>query len=120
MEDSKEKNRTIRLMTCFSCGAKAPIWALLAAIGSMVGAAGDLFVFSIYLGGIACAIIFALFMKLFSKDQYVSPFIMELPAYHLPQFRNVMKHTILTKGVCISLLKIFVSRHIQRDNQEKS
>ena len=92
LEDEREKNRTIRLMTCFSCGAKAPIWALLAGVGAMAGFAGDIFVFTIYLGGIACAIIFALFMKLFSKDQYVSPFIMELPAYHMPQARNVGAH----------------------------
>lgn len=92
LEDEREKNRTIRLMTCFSCGAKAPIWALLAAVGSLAGFAGDIFVFTIYIGGIACAVVFALFMKLFSKDQYVSPFIMELPSYHLPQARNVGAH----------------------------
>ena len=89
LEDEKEKNRTIRLITCFSCGAKAPIWALLATVGTLAGFAGDLFVFSIYLGGIAMAVIYALFMKIFSKDQYVSPFIMELPSYHMPQPRNV-------------------------------
>ena len=92
LENEREKNRTIRLMTCFSCGAKAPIWTMLAAVGALAGMDGGLFLFIIYLGGIACAIIFALFMKLFSKDQYVSPFIMELPSYHLPQFRNVMAH----------------------------
>ena len=92
LENEKEKNRTIRLITCFSCGAKAPIWTMLAAVGVLGGFSGDLFVFTIYLGGIACAIIYALFMKLLSKDQYVSPFIMELPTYHLPQFRNVMAH----------------------------
>ena len=92
LENEKEKNRTIRLMTCFSCGAKAPIWALLGAIGTWAGMDGGLFVFSIYVGGIAVAIVLALFMKLFSKDTYVSPFIMELPSYHLPQFRNVMAH----------------------------
>ena len=92
LEDNKEKRRTIRLMTCFSCGAKAPIWAMLAAVGVLAGFDGGLFLFVIYVGGIACAIIFALFMKLFSKDQYVSPFIMELPAYHIPQARNVLAH----------------------------
>ena len=92
LEDEREKRRTIRLMTCFSCGAKAPIWTMLAAVGVLGGFDGGLFLFVIYMGGIASAIIFALFMKLFSKDQYVSPFIMELPAYHLPQFRNVMAH----------------------------
>ena len=92
LEDSREKNRTIRLMTCFSCGAKAPIWTMLAAVGALAGFNSGLFVFIIYLGGISAAIIFALFMKLFSKDQYVSPFIMELPAYHAPQARNVAAH----------------------------
>ena len=92
LENEKEKNRTIRLITCFSCGAKAPIWTMLAAVGVLGGFSGDLFVFTIYIGGIAAAVVYALFMKLLSKDQYVSPFIMELPAYHAPQFRNVMAH----------------------------
>ncbi len=93
LEDQKEKNRTIRLLTCFSCGAKAPIWALLAATASFLGFGyGDVFVFTIYIGGIALAIILAIFMRLFSRDRYVSPFIMELPAYHMPQARNVGAH----------------------------
>lgn len=90
IEDNKERNRVIRLITCFSCGAKLPMWTVLANMAVMWGFSGDLFVFTIYAGGIAAAIIFAIFMKLCSKDQYVSPFIMELPAYHIPQFRNVM------------------------------
>ena len=115
LEDEREKNRTIRLMTCFSCGAKAPIWALLAGVGAMAGFAGDIFVFTIYLGGIACAVIFALFMKLFSKDQYVSPFIMELPAYHMPQARNVgahlwekFKHYLIKAGTIIAACTIVI------------
>ena len=115
LEDEREKNRTIRLMTCFSCGAKAPIWALLAGVGAMAGFAGDIFVFTIYLGGIACAVIFALFMKLFSRDQYVSPFIMELPAYHLPQARNVfahlwekLKHYVIKAGTIIAACTIVI------------
>lgn len=90
LEDEKEKNRTIRLITCFPCGAKAPIWTLLATIGSLSIGLGDLFVFTIYLGGVALAVILAILMKIFSKNKYVSPFIMELPSYHSPQFKNVM------------------------------
>ncbi len=93
IENDVEKNRTIRLMTCFSCGAKAPIWALLAGVASACGYGyGDVFVFTIYIGGIALAIILAIFMRVFTKDKYVSPFIMELPQYHLPQARNVGAH----------------------------
>ncbi len=92
LEDEKEKRRTIRLMTCFSCGAKAPIWTLLAGVGTWAFGFGDVFVFTIYIGGIALAIIYALLLKMFSKDTYVSPFIMELPAYHIPQPKNVLAH----------------------------
>ncbi len=93
IENETEKNRTIRLMTCFSCGAKAPIWALLAAVAYACGYGyADIFVFTIYVGGIALAVILAIFMRVFTKDKYVSTFIMELPQYHLPQGRNVRAH----------------------------
>lgn len=91
LETEKEKNVVIRLMTSFSCGAKAPIWALLGGVfATALSVPGDIFVFSIYLIGILCAIIFAIFMKLFSKDQYVSPFIMELPSYRRPSLRTTV------------------------------
>lgn len=91
LEDEKERDMTIRLAPFFSCGAKAPIWALLATVvaGSFLG---DVFVFSIYLLGIVVAILVAMIIKLFSKTYEVPPFIMELPAYHTPQFKNLMAH----------------------------
>lgn len=91
LEDEKERDLTIRLTPFFSCGAKAPIWALLATCvaGSFLG---DVFVFSIYLLGIAIAIISALVIKAFSKHYEVPPFIMELPAYHRPQVKNLLAH----------------------------
>lgn len=91
LEDERERDMTIRLTPFFSCGAKAPIWAMLAVAvaGSFLG---DVFVFSIYLLGIVVAIVAAIVMKAFSKNYEVPPFIMELPAYHAPQFRNVVAH----------------------------
>lgn len=117
IEDKKERNLIIRLMTCFSCGAKAPIWALLAAIPAWAGLAiqGDLFVFTIYLGGIASAVVFALLLKIFSRDAYVSPFIMELPSYHLPQGRNVgaylwekLKHYLIKAATIIAASMVVI------------
>ncbi|MCM1259757.1 MAG: ferrous iron transporter B [Prevotella sp.] len=91
LEDEKERDLAIRLSPFFSCGAKAPIWAMLAAVvvGSFLG---DIFVFSIYVLGIVVAILSALIMKAFSKNSDVPPFIMELPSYHMPQFKNLMAH----------------------------
>ena len=91
LEDEKERDMTIRLTPFFSCGAKAPIWAMLAlcVAGSFLG---DVFVFSIYLLGIVVAIFSALLIKAFSKNKEVSPFIMELPQYHLPQAKSLLIH----------------------------
>lgn len=91
LEDEKERDLAIRLSPFFSCGAKAPIWAMLAAVvaGSFLG---DIFVFSIYVLGIVVAIVSALLMRAFGKKVDVPPFIMELPAYHMPQFKNLMAH----------------------------
>ena len=115
LEDENEKKLTIRLMTCFSCGAKAPIWALLATVGTLAGLQGDLFVFTIYLGGIAAAIVYAVLLKFVSKDTYVSPFVMELPEYHLPQAKNVgallwekLKHYIIKAGTIILACTIVI------------
>ncbi len=91
LEDERERDVTIRLSPFFSCGAKAPVWAFLATVvaGRFLG---DVFVFSIYLVGIIVAIVAAIIMKLFDKKYEVSPFIMELPNYHRPQFGNLMAH----------------------------
>ena len=91
LEDEKERDMTIRIAPFFSCGAKAPIWALLAVCvaGSFLG---DIFVFSIYLLGIVIAILSALVIKAFSKNKEVPPFIIELPQYHLPQFKSLLVH----------------------------
>lgn len=91
LEDEKERDMTIRLAPFFSCGAKAPIWAMLAAVvaGRFLG---DIFVFTIYLLGIVVAILSALIIKAFSKNTDVPPFIMELPSYHLPQVKNLLAH----------------------------
>lgn len=91
LEDEKERDLTIRLTPFFSCGAKAPIWSMLAAVvaGHFLG---DIFVFSIYLFGIVIAIVAAIIMKVFGKTSEVPPFIMELPAYHRPKVKNLLAH----------------------------
>ena len=114
LEDEKERDLTIALTPFFSCGAKAPIWAMLAfaIVGSLLG---DVFVFSIYLLGIVVAIVAAILIKVFSKAHEVPPFIMELPAYHRPQFKNLManlweklKHFIYKASTIITAAIILI------------
>jgi ferrous iron transport protein B len=87
-----EKGRlvTILIIPLMSCGARLPIYTLLAA-AFFVHYQG-LVVWSMYLIGIALAIIMALvFQKmLFSGDS--GYFIMELPPYRIPSLRGIAIH----------------------------
>ncbi len=94
MADEKEREATVRVIPFFSCGAKMPI--LLAVSGAIVQAFGvgnaDVITYSMYLLGIVTALISLLVMRNTTQRGEASPFIMELPTYHLPGFKNLMLH----------------------------
>jgi len=91
LENDKERKMTMFISPFFSCGAKLPIWLVFAAV-LFGGQYGDLVVYSIYLIGIVVAILTAVILKFTVYKGETAPFIMELPDYHLPQFRNLMMH----------------------------
>ena len=94
LADEKEKIATVRVIPFFSCGAKLPI--LTAIAGGIVGYFGignaDLITYGMYLLGICVAIVTVLLMRNTSLKGETPPFIMELPAYHLPSAKNLMLH----------------------------
>lgn len=94
LADDKERTATIRVIPFFSCGAKLPI--LTAVAGAIVANAGignaDLITYSMYLLGIVAAVVSVLLLRNTSLKGETPPFIMELPAYHAPQFKNLMLH----------------------------
>ncbi len=94
MADEREREVTVRVIPFFSCGAKLPI--LLAVSGAIVQAFGvgnaDIITYSMYLLGIVTALISLLVMRNTTQRGEASPFIMELPGYHLPGFKNLMLH----------------------------
>ncbi len=94
MADEREREVTVRVIPFFSCGAKMPI--LLAVSGAIVQAFGvgnaDVITYSMYLLGIVTALVALLVMRNTTKRGEASPFIMELPTYHLPGFKNLMLH----------------------------
>ena len=94
LADEKEKVATIRVIPFFSCGAKLPILTAIAgAIVSQFGVGNaDLITFGMYVIGIATAIVTVLFMRKTTMRGEIPPFVMELPAYHAPQFRSTMIH----------------------------
>ena len=94
LADDKERTATIRVIPFFSCGAKLPI--LTAISGGIAIAFGfqyvDLITYFMYLIGIVTAIVCVLLMRNTTQRGEPAPFIMELPEYHLPQFKSLMIH----------------------------
>ena len=94
LADDKEKIATVRVIPFFSCGAKLPILLGIAGAIAEVFNFGyvDLITYSMYILGITTAVITVLIMRNTTLKGDSNPFIMELPAYHLPQFKALMIH----------------------------
>ncbi|MCR5184816.1 MAG: ferrous iron transporter B [Bacilli bacterium] len=94
LNDDNEKTATIRVIPFFSCGAKLPI--LLGIAGGIAEVFNfsnvDLITYSMYVVGIITAVISVLIMRNSTLKGDAAPFIMELPNYHLPQFKALMIH----------------------------
>ncbi len=94
LADQNERVATVRVIPFFSCGAKLPILTAVAgAIATIVNLSNpDLIAYSMYLIGIVTAIVAVILMRNTTMRGEVPPFIMELPAYHRPQFKALMLH----------------------------
>jgi ferrous iron transport protein B len=91
IENERDRRMTIMTTTFIPCGAKMPIIALFA--GALFGGSG-LMATSAYFIGVAAVIISGIILKkthLFAGDP--APFVMELPAYHVPSVNNVLRAT---------------------------
>lgn len=90
--DNRRDRILTNLMNPFmSCGARLPVYALFAAAFFPVG--GQNLVFGLYLFGIIAAVFTGLIMRHTLFKGEVTPFIMELPAYHLPTLRGIALKT---------------------------
>ncbi len=89
----QERDRKITVMTTgfIPCGAKMPIIGLFA--GAVFGNS-PLVAVSAFFIGVAAVVISGVILKKFkSLAGKPAPFVMELPAYHLPSARNVARST---------------------------
>lgn len=94
LADEKERIMTNRVIPFFTCGAKAPILAAVcgAVASQYTSVSADLLVFGLYVFGMAMAVISVAVMRQTTMRGEAAPFIMELPDYHLPQFKSLMVH----------------------------
>lgn len=94
LADEKERIATIRVIPFFSCGAKLPILTAIAGgIASIFGFAHpDVITYMMYVLGVVVAIACVILMRSTTMKGEVPPFIMELPAYHMPGAKNLALH----------------------------
>lgn len=91
LENKNDRMVTLLVVQLMSCGARLPVYTLFIAAFFSAESAGTV-LFSIYVLGIALAILMAfIFRKVLFKGE-AEPFVMELPPYHLPTFRGIMMH----------------------------
>ena len=90
IENEKDRRMTIMLSTFLPCGAKMEIVAMM----TMVLFPGSMFVApAMYFVGLGIVVFSGIALK---KTKYFSgdpaPFVMELPAYHLPTIKGILTH----------------------------
>ncbi len=90
LPNEKDRRLTMMLVPFMSCGAKLPIYSVFAA--ALFAQSSDLVVFAIYMAGLLIAILSGIVLKKTVMKNEASPFIMELPAYHLPRLKNLALH----------------------------
>jgi len=113
LENDKDRKMTILISPFMSCGARLPVYALFAAV-FFPGRETNV-VFSLYVLGIAVAILMGLIFKktLFKGES--TPFIMELPPYRIPAFKSVVlrmwdrgKQYLVKAGTIIFAMSVVV------------
>ena len=89
IENDRDRKMTIMTTTFIPCGAKLPIIALIA--GALFDGASWVAPSAYFVGiaAIICSGIILKKTKLFAGDP--APFVMELPAYHMPTVSNVLR-----------------------------
>ena len=90
----QENDRKITVMTTgfIPCGAKMPIIGLFA--GAVFGNSPLVAVSAFFIGIAAVAVSGVILKKFKTFAGKPAPFVMELPAYHLPSVRNVVRSTV--------------------------
>lgn len=113
LDAPRERLITVMMAPFMSCGARLAIFAVFSATFFTQG--GALLVFSLYLLGIGVAILTGLLLKHTLMRGDASPFVMELPVYHVPHLKSLLLQTwqrlkgfVLRAGKVIVLVSLFI------------
>ena len=113
LEDIKDRRKTILITPFMSCSARLPIYVLFS---QMFFGKNAMFVaYSMYLLGIAVAILVALGFRLFEKNKDIHNLLIELPEYKTPNLHTMfiyvwdkVKDYLMKAGTTIFVASIIV------------
>ncbi len=112
LENPRDKALTALLLPLMSCGARLPVYVLFA--GVFFANSGTV-IWSLYLLGIALAILMGLIFKKTLFRGEAPMFIMELPPYRMPTLKSLLihtwekgKHFLVKAGTYILAVSVFV------------
>ena len=90
LKSPKDRIATILAVPFMSCGAKLPVYVLLAG-AFFPDRAADV-VMGLYVGGVILSLISTIFLRKTVLKGETTPFVMELPPYRLPTARGILWH----------------------------
>ncbi len=91
LDSARDRTLTVMMAPFMSCGARLPVYALFAAAFFPVG--GQNLVFLLYILGLVAAVGTGLMLKSTILKGEPTPFVMELPPYHLPTLGGMARRT---------------------------
>lgn len=91
LDSDRDRVLTVMMAPFMSCGARLPVYALFAAAFFPTG--GQDIVFGLYFLGLLAAVGTGLLLKATVLQGKPTPFVMELPPYHLPTLRGLTSRT---------------------------
>lgn len=132
LDTQRERLMTMMMAPFMACGARLAIFAVFAA--AFFGQNGASIVFSLYMLGIVVAILTGLLLKITVMRGEAPPFIMELPVYHVPHLRTLLRQAwqrlnafllragkvIIAASILIGLLSGFTLRGEPADSLDVS
>lgn len=88
LENEKDRILTGLLVPFMSCGARLPVYVLLASI--FFPQNSNTIIFLLYLAGIVVAVLMGILLsRTIFRQRERSPFVLELPPYRMPTLRNI-------------------------------
>ena len=101
LDSERDRLLTVLMSPFMSCSARLAIYAVF--VAAFFPAGGQNIVFSLYFIGILMAVFTGFLLRKTMLRGPVSPLILELPAYHRPSLRRLLKETSLR-------LRVFLMR----------